>query len=129
MAQCKVFTEGRTFQKSLKILQKKFRAIDRDLEKHIDKIQADFKSVCNAFCVPMPGIPELQNRIWKYDIGSTDLKKPSRECFRLIGILDAVNTPLPTMSAVIIYHKSEQSNINPKQIKELYDSLQESSQE
>jgi hypothetical protein len=93
------------------------------LADHVLKIERDFKVACSAFCVPMPGFPDLQRRIWKYDIGSSDLKKHARECFRLIVILDDASSPNPEIAPVIMYHKSDIANLTAKDIAKIYLSL------
>lgn len=111
------------FQRCVRDLKKKFRSIEKDLDDHIRKIESDYETACNGFCVPMPGFPELQRRVWKYDIGSRDLRRPARECFRLIAILHPKDNPV-CLLPIILYHKSDRANIIAKEILQLYKSAE-----
>jgi hypothetical protein len=118
LSQCTVDRSYSGFRRALKQLQKKFPKIDLDLQDAIDKIQKDYENACNAFCVPMPNLPDLQRRIFKYDIGSRDLRKHPRECFRLICAFLPSHGDSRILSALLLYHKSDVSNISAKDIAE-----------
>jgi hypothetical protein len=105
-----------TFQKNLKQLRKKYHRVDQDLADAVVAIEADYASACNAFCMPMPGFPEYQRRVYKYDWRSTDIGKHPRECFRLVGVfLDAPSTS-PKLTLLLAYYKGDRANVIPKDV-------------
>jgi hypothetical protein len=118
LSQCTVDRSYSGFRRALKQLQKKFPKIDLDLQDAISKIENDYENACNAFCVPMPNLPDLQKRIYKYDIGSRDLRKHPRECFRLICAFLPSYDDRQILSALLLYHRSDVSNISAKDIAE-----------
>ncbi len=120
MATCTIDSESfPAFRRCLKELTKKFRKAEGDFAQLVSEVQKDYKSACNAFCVPMPSMPDLQRRVWKYDFKSSDLKKHPRDCFRFVGLLDSPDSDPAIMRALFCYFKGDRENISPKEIQEL----------
>jgi len=83
LARCKVdCAKSPSLAKILRKLRKKYRHIESDLAKIVRNIEEDYTYNCNA---ARP--PKRKGKIeyWKYDVGSTDLQRSPRNCFRVVG--------------------------------------------
>lgn len=66
MARCTIDLSHPQFQAALESLRKKHNDLAEGLEKAKEKIEAEH-TACNLVVQPMPGYPDCQGKIWKYD--------------------------------------------------------------
>lgn len=66
----------------LRKLRKKYRRIEADLGSVVPEIEADYTYNCNA---ARPPKRRGSIEYWKYDVGSSDLKRSPRNSFRVAG--------------------------------------------
>jgi hypothetical protein len=122
---CTVDLSYPAFQKELQHLRKKYPKVVTDLAAHSARIEADYTDPkLHAVRVPMGIHGDSTFEVWKYDMGSSDLKRHPRECFRVLYIcLDPTATPRK-LSAFTIYWKGDRSDIRPAEIRKIVDDLQ-----
>lgn len=101
-----------TFQKSIKILKKKYRRVKDDLSDTIKILEKD----------PTVGdpIPGWNKEIWKARVASSDVKKGKRGGFRLIYLWRAGELKVYLLAA---YFKGEKPDISKREIEELLNNL------
>ena len=97
-----------TFQRSIKILKKKFNRVKDDLS-GIIKILEDEPSIGD----PIPG---WSKEIWKARVASSDVKKGKRGGFRLIYLWRAGESQIYLLA---VYFKGEKSEISKREIERL----------
>jgi hypothetical protein len=84
LARCKVdCTSSPTLARLLRKLCKKYRHIEADLALIVPEIEADYTNSCNA---ARPPKRKIGIEYWKYDFGSTDLRRSPRNSFRVVGV-------------------------------------------
>ena len=87
MATCKLDTStSPNIRRDIKKLSKKFHDLDDGLKTLITSVESDHTSACHATRLRFPQHPELQGKVWKYDLSCPSLKKHPRESMRLICI-------------------------------------------
>ena len=102
----------KTFQKSIKILKKKYRNIKNDIIGTIQALEKD-----PTIGDPIPG---WKKEIWKVRAGSSDLKKGKRSGFRLIYLWKAEENMIYMLA---IYFKGEKQEIFKKEIEAILKKL------
>ena len=97
-----------TFQKSVKILKKKFRRVKDDLSSIIQVLEED----------PTVGdpIPGWNKEIWKVRAASSDVKKGKRGGFRLIYLWRAGESKVYLLA---VYFKGEKPDVSKREIEDL----------
>ncbi len=116
MARCTVdCVSSPTLARLLRKLRKKYRHIESDLALIVPEIEADYTYNCNA---ARPPKRKLGFEYWKYDFGSTDLKRSPRNSFRVVGIfLDPeVENTQRTLYLLIVYFKGDQADVNEDEV-------------
>ena len=101
-----------TFQKSVKILRKKYRSVKDDLSDTIQILEQE----------PTMGdpIPGWNKEIWKIKVASSDVRKGKRGGFRLIYLWRAGELRIYFLVA---YFKGEKVDISKREIEELLKKL------
>ena len=101
-----------TFQRCIKILQKKYRKVKDDLENVIKGLEED-----PNIRDPIPG----QNKeIWKIRVASSDIKKGKRSGFRLMYLWKAGEFKVYLLA---LYFKGEKKEISKTEIERLLKEL------
>lgn len=103
-----------TFQKSIKLLKKKYPTVKEDLSPTIQALEKD-----PTLGDPVPG---WNREIWKIRVTSSDVKKGKRGGYRLIYFWKAEETKIYHLFA---YFKGEQAGITKKEIDILLKKLNE----
>ncbi len=120
MARCKLdLKSSNTFNTQLKKLCKKFAHAESDLQAVIKYIEADHRTrKANGTRLRMADYPELQGRVFKYDFGSSDMKKHPRDSFRLIALSfeDPDKMADQMLYAVMCYHRPNNDTVSPKEV-------------
>jgi len=101
-----------TFQKSIKILKKKYRSVKDDLSDTIQFLEED-----PTIGDPIPG---WNKEIWKVRVASSDVKKGKRGGFRLIYLWKAGEFNVYLLT---VYFKIEKQDISKREIEELLKKL------
>ena len=101
-----------TFQKSIKILKKKYRSVKEDLSDTIQILEKD-PTIGN----PIAG---WNKEVWKVRIASSDVKKGKRGGFRLIYLWRAGEF---TVYLLVVYFKGEKPEISKREIEGLLKQL------
>ena len=101
-----------TFQRSIKILKKKFRNAKGDIAGTIQMIEED-PTVGNP-------IPRWNKEIWKVRIAGSDVKKGKRGGFRLIYLWKSGEITVYILAA---YFKGDKQDISKKEIEEILKKL------
>jgi mRNA-degrading endonuclease RelE of RelBE toxin-antitoxin system len=101
-----------TFQKSIKILKKKFRRVKDDLSGIIQILERD-----PTIGDPIPG---WNKEIWKVKVASSDVKKGKRGGFRLIYLWKSGEFTVYLLAA---YFKGDKLDISKREIEELLKKL------
>lgn len=78
-------TTSPTLARLLRKLRKKYRHIEDDLMLIIPDIEADYDNP-STWNAARPPKRKLGIEYWKYDFGSSDLKRSPRNSFRVVGI-------------------------------------------
>jgi hypothetical protein len=72
----------------------------------------------------MPGFPDYQNKVWKWDFGPSGERSSTRKGWRLIAYVPEPNAPEPIPArAFLCYDKDEEPKGNPAKF--LADTLKE----
>ena len=100
-----------TFQKSVKILGKRYRNVKKDLLETIRVIEKD-PTIGN----PIPG---WKSEIWKVRAGSSDIRRGKRGGFRLIYLWKQEEA----IYMLAAYFKGEKQDISKKEIEEILKKL------
>ncbi len=101
-----------TFQKSIKILKKKFRSVKDDLYSVIRTLEKD-----PTIGDPIPG---WNKEIWKIRAASSDIKRGKSGGFRLIYFWKAGEFKIYLLTA---YFKGEKTKIAKREIEDLLKKL------
>jgi len=101
-----------TFQKSIKILKKKFRRVKDDLFSIIQALEED-----PTIGDPIPG---WNKEIWKVRASSSDVKKGKRGGFRLIYFWKSEEFRVYLLAA---YFKGDKTDITKRDIEKLLKKL------
>jgi mRNA-degrading endonuclease RelE of RelBE toxin-antitoxin system len=101
-----------TFQKSIKILKKKFRSVKDDLNSVIRTLEKD-----PTIGDPIPG---WNQEIWKIRAASSDIKSGKSGGFRLIYFWEAGEFKIFLLTA---YFKGKKTEIAKKEIEDLLKKL------
>lgn len=104
-----------TFGKKVKKLAKRFRNIEKDLQKFYSAIEENHRQKCGA-----APVPDFRQSVWKYRCQSTDLKRGQSGGYRIICYVDSVRF---LIYPITIYAKSDQSNISASEIQKLVEAL------
>jgi len=102
----------KTFQKSIKILKKKYRRAKDDIASTIRAIEEDPT-------IDDP-IPDWNKEIWKVRTASSDVKKGKRGGFRSIYLWKPGEITVYMLAA---YFKSDKQDISKKEIEEILKKL------
>ncbi len=95
----------RTFQKSLKILKKKYHRVKDDLLRTIQALEED-----PTIGDPIPG---WNKEIWKARTASSDVKKGKRGGFRSIYLWKSAEN---SVYLLVAYFKGDKADISKKEI-------------
>ena len=101
-----------TFQKSIKVLKKKYRHVKEDLVRKIRVLEKN-STIGDS-------IPGWNEEIWKLRVASSDVKKGKRGGFRLIYLWKGREMKIYLLSA---YFKGEKTEITKKEIENLLKKL------
>ena len=101
-----------TFQKSIKILKKKFRSVKDDLYSVIRTLEND-----PTIGDPIPG---WNKEIWKIRAASSDIKRGKSGGFRLIYFWEAGEFKIYLLT---VYFKGEKTEIAKREIEDLLKKL------
>lgn len=105
---------GKKFKKDFKRLWKKYRSLDKDLEKLIDSLEQD----------PTQGA-DLGNNLHKVRMAISAKGKGKSHGARVITYTALVSVDEGTVTLLTLYDKSEQDSIGQKEINELLAELKE----
>jgi len=125
LATCKVDRQtSPTLAKLLKKLKKKYPHIDDDLSEVIPEIAADYTKACNA---ARPPKRKLDWEWWKYDFGSSDLRRHPRDSFRVVGIFLEPEAPGKerTMFLSLAFFKGDQPDVTSDEVRHAVGRLME----
>jgi hypothetical protein len=125
LPKCKVdSTSAPTLRKLLKKLKKKYRHIEEDLAEVLPDIAADYSTACNA---ARPPKRKLEWEHWKYDFGSSDLRRHPRDSFRVLGIFlePEAEARERTMYLTLTWFKGDKSDVTTEEIREAVGKLME----
>jgi hypothetical protein len=113
-----------TLAKLLRKLKKKYPHIEDDLSEVIPEIEADYTKACNA---ARPPKRKLEWEWWKYDFGSSDLRRHPRESFRVIGIFLDADEPGKerTMFLCLVFFKGDQQDVSVEEVRQAVGRLME----
>lgn len=100
------------FKRDLKRLHKKYRSVDRDIETLIEQLQSGE--------TPGDQVQGAGYTVYKVRLRSSDLARGKSGGYRAIYY---IRTP-ERIILVTLYIKTEQSDINPDEIKRLIDELE-----
>ena len=101
-----------TFQKSVKLLKRKYPRVKSDLLECIGALEKD-PSIGDA-------IPGWKSEIWKVRVASSDMKKGKRGGYRLVYFW---KTDATEVYCLTVYFKGEKSESAKKEIETLLDGL------
>jgi hypothetical protein len=125
LARCKVdCTNAPTLSRILHKLRKKYRHIDADLSSVVPEIEADYTYNCNAARPPKrKGTIEY----WKYDVGSTDLRRSPRNSFRVAGAFlePEEEGKERTLYLVLMWFKGDKADITEEEVADAVAKLRE----
>jgi hypothetical protein len=125
LARCKVDCEkSPSLARLLRRLRKKYRHIEADLATVVSDIEADYTYNCNAARPPKrKGTIEY----WKYDVGSTDLRRSPRNSFRVVGAF--LEPPEEgkerTLYLIIMYFKGDKEDVTEEEVADAVAELRE----
>jgi len=125
LAACKLdYTSSARVSRFLKKARPTFPHLANDLRKLVQEVESDYENACNATRLRMPGNPDLQGKVWKYDLPSSDLRKNPRDCLRLICLIEDPIAKVPLLRAIYCdFRKNIESGITHKLVKEWAKSL------
>lgn len=124
MAKCKLdLKSSPTFIKGLSNLCKDFRKAAEDLDKIVGEVEADhlsLKAYSTRLRMEGSAYAHLQGKVFKYDFGSSDMRKSPRNSFRLVCVFleEPTKESVSTLYAVLCYHRPNNDNVMPKEIAE-----------
>jgi len=101
-----------TFQKSIKILKKKYRRVKDDLTGTIQALEED-----PTIGDPIPG---WNKEIWKVRTASSDVKKGKRGGFRSIYLWKSAEM---TVYLLAVYFKGDKPDVSKKEIEKILKKL------
>ena len=101
-----------TFQKSIKVLKKKYRRVKDDMASTIEALEED-----PTIGDPIPG---WNKEIWKVRTASTDVKKGKRGGFRSIYLWKSGEITVYLLAA---YFKGDKVNISKKETEKTLEKL------
>lgn len=127
MARCKVdCTTSPTLARLLRKLRKKYRRIEDDLMLIIPDVEADYDNPA-TWNAARPPKRKLGIEHWKYDFGSSDLRRSPRNSFRVVGIfLEAPEDGKErTMYLSIAYFKGDQADVTEEEVRKASQDLRD----
>jgi hypothetical protein len=84
-----------------------------------EKIEAEHTS-CHHVVQQMPGYPQCQNKIWKYDWSPPGQRSKNRKCWRMVVIVpDPTHQPYRLIAAAI-YGKNAPDQLSNKQLAKIF---------
>ena len=101
-----------TFQKSIKVLKKKYRRVKDDMASTIEALEED-----PTIGDPIPG---WNKEIWKVRTASSDVKKGKRGGFRSIYLWKSGEITVYLLAA---YFKGDKVNVSKKEIEKTLEKL------
>jgi hypothetical protein len=119
-------TTSPTLAGLLKKLKKKYPHIEDDLNEVIPQIERDYNnpSTCNG---SRPPKRKIDVEFWKYYFGSTDLRRPPINSFRVVGIFlepEEVGK-VRTMYLSIVFFKGDQVDVSSEEVQKAVGRLME----
>jgi hypothetical protein len=95
-------------------------ASDSDLQAGLKELQLKLANqdhkLSGFFNHPMPGFPEYQNKIWKWDFAPAGASSSTRKGWRLLAYVPNPKSPEPIPArAFLCYDKDQQPKGNPAQ--------------
>lgn len=111
------------FARLLKQLRKKYRKIDKDLDKAFTDIEHDYETACHA-----TAIPGWQGEVWKYRCASTDMRKGQSGGFRIIALVEKSSNP-HVLYPILLYAKSEKADASAVEVAEAVKALRRALEE
>jgi hypothetical protein len=125
LSKCKVdWKTSPTLASLLKKLKKKYPHILDDLIESIPDIETDYTHNCGA---SRPPKRKVDFEFWKYEFGSSDLRRSPANSFRVIGIfLSPEEAGIErTMYLSIAYWKGDQGDVTTKEVEKAVERLME----
>ncbi len=110
-------TTSPTLAKLLKKLRKKYPHIEDDLNEIIPDIEKDYNNYETWFA-SRPPKRKIDIEFWKYYFGSSDLRRPPNNSFRVIGIFlepEQVGK-VRTMYLSIVFFKGDQQDVSSEEV-------------
>jgi hypothetical protein len=113
-------TSCSVFVNEFKRFSKKHHNLREDLERAIQEISSDYKNGAGASRVPRRAkAGKWPAEVWKYEIGSTDLKRSAKNCFRAIGVFreeQKDDGAVRTLFLVLWYFKGDQAEFDTEEL-------------
>lgn len=83
------------------------------------KVEAEHTS-CNRVVQPMPGYPDCQNKIWKYDWAPTGDRSAGRKSWRMVVVVPEPNIQPYRLIAISVYAKNQTSQLSLKALAKIF---------
>ena len=118
MAKCTLDLSHPVFVQSTESLQgdPSFKQGLADLKK---KVETEHTS-CNHVVQPMPGFPDCQNKIWKYDWAPAGQRSATRKSWRMVAVVpDPAKQPYAVIAAAV-YAKNRADQLTLKQLAQIF---------
>jgi hypothetical protein len=119
-------TTSPTLANLLKKLKKKYPHIEDDLKEIIPLIEKDYDNphTCHA---GRPPKRRIGIEFWKYYFGSTDLRRPPINSFRVVGIFlePEEEGKVRTMYLSIVFFKGDQEDVSSEEVQKAVGKLME----
>lgn len=102
------FKRSPTFQSLLASLKKRFPRIEEDLAVIWVDIAKDYRNARQA-----ESVPRFKDSVFKYRAKCSDMSRGSRGGYRIIAYYHREKN---TLYPILIYHKSDQEDVDPKTV-------------
>lgn len=107
-----------TFKSLLNSFKKRFPRVEKDIEEIWPDIAQDYRHARQA-----ESMPRFNDTVFKYRAKCSDMQRGSKGSFRIIGYYHQPNN---TLYPILMYHKSDQHDVDRRGISEAIKELLES---
>jgi hypothetical protein len=122
LAKCKLNLTHPSFVKITEKLGKRQHDFGKGLEQAKRKIETDHQA-CNWVNQPMPGYPDCQDKIWKYDWGPPSIRSSTRRPCRLIVIVKDQSKEPYELVAGTVYCKNSANQLSVEELAAVYSEI------
>jgi hypothetical protein len=119
LARCILDFSHPHFQRAIKNLRAGHPDFEEGLEKAQKKIQDDH-TLCGHVVQDMPGYPECEGKIWKYDWAPPSVRSARRKAYRLVVIVPDPTVIPYQLIAGGAYQKSTTSQLGAEQLADIF---------